>query len=234
MGIATLSRGLADRARAGQHIVLWGPRGSGKSTLLGAIERRIGSTPSARTDRTATLEDVTGALERAYPRTPTRGVPRKVARVRLWVAADRDPAVLLLDHATGIGTAMKGWLRRLRGGIAGIVLAVDVDSSRERAALRRFRLGSAAVRIPRLSSPLAATLRRREWAEQRLPELPTVVARALLRGAQGRPGWIVLCSSLAADPRYWRAGALSSAILRTDTEMALRGAPFGGGRGAAD
>jgi hypothetical protein len=35
---------------------------------------------------------------------------------------------------------MKGWLRRLRGGVVGVVLAVDVDSPREREWLRGMRI----------------------------------------------------------------------------------------------
>ena len=219
-----LSRTLAGRALAGEHIVLWGPRGAGKSTLLQAVESHLEGRRFARTATTQSLDDITKALERAYPDTATVGVGRRVARARLWAVADREPAVLLLDHASSLGTAMKGWLRRLRGGVAGVILAVDVDSPRERGTLRPFRIGSAALRMPALSPQTLAVLLRREWRRCGLFELSAPIARSLARSARGRPGWIIACASLAAgNASYCRDGSLRLGTLKIDTEMVVRG-----------
>ena len=147
-----IAQDLADRLTRGEHLVLWGPIGSGKTTLLAAIRRRIADRACASAPVTQSLDDITQAFERAFPGVPTQGIPRRAARARLWRAADRAPAVLLLDHVGMVNTAMKGFLRRLRGGIAGVLLVFDIDSPRERARLRTQHLGCLSVRIPALPS----------------------------------------------------------------------------------
>jgi hypothetical protein len=46
--------------------------------------------------------------------------------------------------------------------------------------------------------------------------------RQLVHTAQGRPGWIVLCTTLMSDARYWHDGHLYPSLLCTDTEITLR------------
>jgi hypothetical protein len=99
---------------------------------------------------------------------------------------------------------MKGWLRRLRGGVAGVMLAVDVDSPRERERLRALKIGSIASRMPP-TAPLSAPAQ-----------------RTLVRAARGRPGWLLRCVELASDSRYWDDERLKTGTLVLDTEMRLR------------
>jgi hypothetical protein len=226
LGIAALSRIVARRALAGQHLVLWGPQGSGKTTLLKAVETRLTETPCARTSRTASLDDISRALERAYPGTATKGVRRRVARARLFAAADQRRGVLLLDHAHIGGTAMKGWLKRLRGGVVGIVLAVDVENARQRRALSPYAFGTATLRMPALAPRHLRRLLRSDWDRRTLPLLSSQDQRALVAAAQGRPGWILHCTALAADPRYWMGDRLRTSLLCTDTLMLVQGCPF--------
>lgn len=222
LGIRRLSGTLSRRLLAGEHLVLWGPTGSGKTTLLTAIESEIRARPCARTLQTRSLDDITCALERAYPNVETGGISRRAARGRLWWAADREPLVLLLDNVGHVGTAMKGFLRRLRGGIAGVMLAVDVDSPRERARLREQHLGYQTLRMPRLAGRALRVLLTTQWAARELLTLPAPVRRQLIRAAHGRPGWLILCAELARDPMYWHGNTVQAAILALDTELRLR------------
>ena len=222
LGIRKLSFCLARRLLAGEHLVLWGPTGSGKTTLLTAIESRVLGRPCGRTLQTQSLDDITCALERAYPNVATRAVSRRTARERLWWAADRDPVVLLLDDVGHVGTAMKSFLRRLRGSIAGVMLAVDVDSSRERGRLREQHLGCQTLRMPPFPSRAQRALLETRWAARELPALPVTIRRQLIRAARGRPGWIITCADLASDRTYWRGDTAQSAVLALDTELRLR------------
>jgi hypothetical protein len=67
--------------------------------------------------------------------------------VPLRMTADRVPGVLLLDHTREVTTAMIGFLRRLRGGIVGTLLVVDVDSDFERDRLCDWRRHTRCVRM---------------------------------------------------------------------------------------
>ena len=120
---SVLAAELAASLLRGRHLVLWGPRGAGKSTLLNAVLRELGNTHSALSPATGSLDDITRALERAYKETRTSGISRRAARSRLWWAADAAPGCILRDHVTRVPSAMKGCLRRLRGGVVGVILA---------------------------------------------------------------------------------------------------------------
>jgi energy-coupling factor transporter ATP-binding protein EcfA2 len=206
----------------GEHLVLWGPIGSGKTTLLVAIQGRIADRACASVPLTQSLDDITQALERAFPGVPTQGIPRRVARTRLWRAADRAPAVLLLDHVGIVSTAMKGFLRRLRGGIAGVLLVFDIDSPRERARLRAQHLGCLSVRIPALPSRVQRGLLVAHWPEHERPHPGPAVVRLLIRAARGRPGWMIVCAQEASKPKYWGAGRLKARALALDAELHIR------------
>jgi hypothetical protein len=117
---------------------------------------------------------------------------------------------------------MTGFLRRLRGGIAGVVLAVDVETERERQRLRQRQLGTSDVAMPPMTTHRLRGLLRARIAELDIPHLAPEHERRLLRAARGRPGWIVRCAQLLAHRRYWRHGTLYVSVLCTDTEIALR------------
>jgi hypothetical protein len=203
-------------------LILYGPRGAGKSSLVGELGvqcRAIGISCGVA-PRTIGLPDIVSALAEAYPGTDIAGMGRKAARVHLRLVADALPGVLLLDHATRMTTAMLGYLRRLRGGIAGTLLVVDVDSLRERERLRDWHAGALSIRMPLMPNRdlhqvlLAAT--------HDLPEIESRTLRQIVRMARGRIGWIRECARRLQMQEYWRDDRLHLAVLCMDIEMALR------------
>lgn len=222
--LSELTAQLATRLLRGEHLTLWGPRGSGKSAVLAQVQARLGAAaaPRAYSISTATLDDITQTLERAYPGVDTREVGRRTARFRLWNAADRRAGVLLLDHFHCNGSAMVSFLRRLHGKIAGVLTAVDVDDERERNRMRPWRYGAMSVRMP-----LATAMQLRRLLDERcrclrLPPFEAQAAHKLVEAARGRPGWIVMCTDLARDSRYWcKHGPLVS-VMCVDAEAAVR------------
>jgi predicted ATPase len=215
---------LGMRLRAGSHLILFGPRGVGKSTLLTVLQEdnRAAGAPCGLSQATSGLADIVGALARAYPGIDIDGLSRRVAKARLRSAADRMSGVLLLDHATTVTTAMLGYLRRLRGGIAGALLVADVDTEHERERLRAWHIGALSVRMPltsdrQLHQMLTAALRAGGF-----PELDPSLAQQIAHAARGRVGWLVDCIARMGEDEYWRDGRLHLAALCTDTEIALR------------
>jgi energy-coupling factor transporter ATP-binding protein EcfA2 len=215
---------LVSRLQDGEHIVLYGPRGSGKSTLLQDLHAAIASraVPCALAPATAHLDDITRALESAYPEVDTAALARRRARARLRGAADRNEGVLLLDHVTAVSTAMIGFLRRLRGGIAGVVLAVDIETEREFQRLRNRQLGTSTLAMPRLATRGLRRLFRTHCADLDIPRIARRQEGQILRAARGRPGWIMQCARLIDHNRYWRDRHLYVTVLCTDTEILLR------------
>jgi len=222
--IRSLRSDLLARLRHGEHLMLYGPRGSGKSTLLAELETHLirAGTPCARVASTCCLNDITRALEQAYPRVDTQEVARRTARARLWRAADVRGGVLLLDHLTDVSNAMVGFLRRLHGGVAGVLLAVDVEVERERQRMKPWRVGALSVRMPPTSASRLRQLLRSSCADRHLPLPGPQVERRLLRAARGRPGWILQCVQLQTREQYWHDDRLCVALLCTDSEIALR------------
>jgi predicted ATPase len=215
---------LGKRLRAGSHLILFGPRGAGKSTLLTALQEanRALGVPCGLSRATSGLADVVDALAGAYPSIDIEGLDRRAAKARLRSAADTIPGVLLLDHATTVTSAMLGYLRRLRGGIAGALLVADVDTEREHERLRAWHIGALSVRMPlasdrRLRQMLTSALR-----GGGLPELEPKTARQIAAAARGRIGWLVECIERMRSQEYWRDGRLHLAAICTDTELALR------------
>ena len=222
--LSELTAQLATRLLRGEHLTLWGPRGSGKSTVLAQVQARLGAAaaPSAYSISTATLDDITQALERAYPGVDTLEVGRRTARFRLWNAADRRAGVLLLDHFHCNGSAMVSFLRRLHGKIAGVLTAVDVDNEKERNRMRPWRYGAMSVRMP-----LATALQLRRLLDERCRRLRLLpfnahVARRLVEAARGRPGWVVKCTDLARESRYWCEHGPLVSVICVDAEAAVR------------
>lgn len=147
---------------------------------------------------------------------PVSGGPRTPNRLRV-----------LLDHVTRVPTAMKGWLRRLRGGVVGVVLAVDVDSPRERERLRGLKIGCMSMRMPPTASRTLTRLLVHSWKTRTALPLSASARGRLVRAARGRAGWIMQCAALSADPRYWLDGRLRVHVLTLDTEMRLRTVDMG-------
>ena len=218
--IADLER----RLRNGEHLALYGPRGSGKSTVLLELQARLNraGVPCALCESTTSLDHITRALQRAYPGVETLEVTRRTARARLWMAADQDAGVLLLDHLSDVSNQMVSFLRRLHGRVIGALSAVDVDDVRERQAMKPWRYGAMSVRMPLTSKLRLKRLLRARCKSLRLPAPGVEVERRLLRAARGRPGWIVQCTELEREARYWHEQTLFVTVLCVDTEAAVR------------
>jgi energy-coupling factor transporter ATP-binding protein EcfA2 len=220
--VRKLRTDLIARLARGEHVVLYGPRGVGKTTLTQQLHSRFrrDQVPCALCKSTASLDDITRTMEAAYPQVDTHSVSRKTARARLWDAADRRGCILLLDHVTDVGTAMVGFGRRLRGGIAGVLYVVDVDVEREKQRMRRKRL-ALSVRMPPASMRRLRVLLRSRCAQRRLA-VDAKTERQILKAAKGRPGWIVQATRLMGQQRYWHEGHIYPTLLCTDTEITVR------------
>ena len=215
---------LEGRLRRGEHLALYGPRGAGKSTILGALEARMqrASIPCGLSLSTTSLDDITRALEQAYPGVLTAEIARRAVRSRLWLAADGARGVLLLDHLSDISNAMVGFLRRLHGGLVGALSAVDVDDERERQQMKPWRYGAMSVRMPLTPAARLRRVLQARWRALELPPLNEEQEHELANQARGRPGWIVRCAELAREERYWRSDRLLLSVLTIDTEVAVR------------
>jgi len=84
-------------------------------------------------------------------------------RGRLRNVADSLPGVLLLDHIRDVTTAMIGFFRRLRGGVAGILIIVDTDAEFERDRLVGWRRHASRVQMPLMSLGELEKLLDRAW-----------------------------------------------------------------------
>lgn len=220
-----LAADLERRLLHGEHLTLFGPRGSGKSTLLTKLHSRFiaAGVPCAYSAITTSLDDITRALEHAYPEVLTEKISRRAARSRLWLAADRRSGVLLLDHFSTATNAMVFLLKRLHGRIAGVLTAVDIDDQRERARIRRpSRYGAMSVHMPLTAARQLRRLLQALTGGLGLPPFAPAIEQRLLESARGRPGWIVKCMELAREPRYWCEHGLLVSTLCVDTEAAVR------------
>jgi hypothetical protein len=220
-----LATELERRLLRGEHLTLFGPRGSGKSTLLTKLHSRFAAAgiPCAYSSITTSLDDLTRALERAYPGVLTEEISRRAARARLWMAADQHSGVLLLDHFSSVTNAMVFLLKRLHGKIAGVLTAVDIDDQRERSRIRRpSRYGAMSVRMPLTPARQLRRLLYTLTGGLGLPPLAPGIEQKLLESARGRPGWIVKCMELASEPRYWCEHGLLVSTLCVDTDAAVR------------
>jgi energy-coupling factor transporter ATP-binding protein EcfA2 len=225
MALQALRKEILARLRRGDRVVLYGPRGSGKSTLLAQLRQDLvqAGVPCGCSLTTGHLEDITQALVRAYPYVDATEVKRRIARSRLWIAADHHGGVLLLDHVVDVSNAMVGFMRRMVGGIAGVLLTFDVDTERERRVIRPGRLGGLPLRMPETSAARLQLIWRRECRRHGISAVSAATQRRLLRTAAGRPGWVVQCAELAAQSHYWRDGCLALVnLLCSDTAIALR------------
>ena len=223
------SADLQTRVQQGSHLILYGPRGTGKSTMIQKLAEHYRSrgVPCGTSPSTTGLPDIGAALAEAYPNTRLDGIGRKNARTRLRSAADAHPGVVLLDHVTKMTMPMLGYLRRLRGGIAGTLLVVDVDSTREREGLRDWHAGALSVRMPLTPNFALDDFLVMQIQVSRLPSLDPRVRRQLVRHARGRIGWITECVRGLRERDYCSGGRLHVASLCIETEMALRQSRIG-------
>jgi hypothetical protein len=225
--LAGFESDLQRRLQAGEHILLFGPRGTGKSALLAALRERLQarSIPCALAPQTAALADIVQVCAQAYPRTAIRGLDRRAMATRLRLTAERTPGVLLLDHLRELTNAMIGFLRRLRGGVLGALLCVDVDAPFERERVLQWRRHALTERMPLMPTRNLQRLLLQLGADYGLPPMVAPQRKQLLNAARGRAGWLSECLRQMREPQYWRGGQLHLAALCTDSEIALRHRP---------
>jgi len=222
--LRVFSAELSARLRSGSHLILYGPRGSGKSTLLAAMrddyrERLI---PCAIAAQTSGLPDVVTALSQAYPEVDVEGLGRRAIGLRLRMTADRLSGVLLLDHTREVTTAMVGFLRRIRGGILGALIVVDIDSDFERERLRAWCRHAQCVRMPLITNRCLRHLLLSQCVASSLPAIESKGVHHIIQAARGRVGWLDECMRRLQMPKYWKGGHLHIGGLCTDTEIAIR------------
>jgi hypothetical protein len=179
-------------------------------------------TPCGIAPQTSRLPDIVAALADAYPGARVEGLGRRAAGVRLRLTADVEPGVLLLDHATMVTTAMLGYLRRLRGGIAGALVVVDVDSAREQNRMKGWRLGALSIRMPLRSNRDLRQLLLELTRANGTPALNPYQTQYITRMAHGRIGWLCECARRLQMQEYWRMDQLRLAQICMDTEFAIR------------
>ncbi|HZS41775.1 MAG TPA: ATP-binding protein [Polyangia bacterium] len=220
LGRTTLIASLWERARDGQTVLLHGPVGSGKTAILDELRRRAArlDVPCGISPQTATLGDLTRALTQAYPVVDPTGRTQRRLRSGLRLAIAARPGVLLLDHVVAAGAAVKGFLRSLRGTGLGVVLAGDVEHPRDHARLRALGLAYREIAIPPLDGRYCARLLA-DGAHALLVEGDRI---ALVRMAEGRPGWALAIARRLSDERYWSGDRVRLELLRADVSIALR------------
>jgi hypothetical protein len=205
------------RLRAGNTVLVWGPWGIGKSTwLAGLYERSVSEgVPCGLAPRTTSLHDVTEALARAYPGVSLTNRSQRQVRSALRMALEARPGILLLDDLREAGTAMRGFLRSLRGTGLGIAIAVDVEHPRDLARARRLGLAYHQRAIPPLRGEPLGALVARAWE----PTIHPSDRRALIRIASGRPGWVVRIAERLRDDAYWRGCRICCEKLSADVTL---------------
>jgi hypothetical protein len=209
----------------GRTILLLGPLGIGKTSVLTELCRRLAcrGVPCGFAPNTAHLADVTAALLRAHPGAATMELDQRHLRSRLRLAVEAEPGALLLDHVAHAGTAMKSFLRSLRGTGLGVVLAADVKNGRCHAMVRELHLAHLEIVAPPLSGPsMAALFRDLLTGCTSFETLHDDDRRRLLQLARGNPGRLVTYVHLLTDARYWRAGrVLVPTVDATATTLSL-------------
>jgi MoxR-like ATPase len=131
IGREKLVENVTDLVIGGAEVLLHGPMGIGKTTILEAVATRVRSTgrPCGFAPRTKGLGDVTGALAAAFPE--ANAPTQRRLRNMLLRHVEKRPAVLVLDHVLNAPTAMRSFLRSLRGNRTGVVFAFDVEHPRD-------------------------------------------------------------------------------------------------------
>jgi hypothetical protein len=209
---------LEDLGRQGYTVLVYGPLGIGKTSVLVELARRSQRKrrPCAFCPRTEHLAEVTAALARCYPEAATPRLQRH-RRSRLRLAVEDHPGLLLLDDFIYVGTALKGYLRSLRGTGLGVIIAADVDQPRDHVRLRQHGLAFRELALPPLRGSVMGRLLERELAKRTLPSpLAQEDRDALIRAAQGRPGWIARLVAGATEIRYWHESRLAVDVLVAD------------------
>lgn len=217
---------LEEEVLHGSTLLVLGPLGIGKSSILAELSSRLHDRgrPCGLARDTRCLGDITAALSSAYPSLGATSLTQRRLRSRLRLAVEDRPGALLLDHVSTAGTAMKGFLRSLRGTGLGVVLAVDAENRRDHAAARALHLTHMEITVPPLAGSTMATVLDALLARHVLPHpLCDDDRRRLLRLAKGNPGRLEMFTALLAEARFWRDGRVSISVVNgAALELVLR------------
>jgi AAA ATPase-like protein len=224
IGRKKIVEALVSLAGQGETVLVHGPRGIGKSAILAEVARKIRAAgkPCKVWPQTEAFGDVVLGLAEVYPDVQVVGRNHRQLRNAFRLAIEADPGVLILDHFTGTGTAMKGFLRHLRRSGLGILIAAEVDHPRDRARLRHMMLSPWEVPVPPLPPKhlrIAFDDALRDFAlPHPLDEAGTI---ALLGMTRGRPGWIRSALERLSVPRYWSNGKVLVDLLEIDVTIEI-------------
>jgi hypothetical protein len=224
LGRAEVVSTLETLALKGETVLVYGPVGIGKTAILAELKRRVErrGLPCGLAPRTERLQDITEALQRAYPDAAGRAHTQRAIRGSLRLATERTRGMLLLDQLLEVGTAAKGFLRSMRGTGLGVVMAADVEHPRDHARVRAWGLAYREHALEPLRGRCMRSLLDRRLIGRSLPgHLTDEDRQALLEIARGRPGWIDRLVASAADPRYWGAAGLLREVLHADISVAV-------------
>ncbi len=217
---------LEDLVRGGSTVLLLGPLGIGKSAVLTEVARRLRhhGTLCGSASTTRCLGDVTAALATAYPSVSDPSLTQRRLRSRLRLAVEAHPGALVLDHVTAAGTAMRGFLRSLRGTGLGVLLAADVENERDHIARRALHLSHLEIVVPPLPRSTMLAVLQAHLAGEVLPHpLLDDDRSGLLQLAKGNPGRLLSLVRLLAEERYWRDGrVLMGSLNGAALELVLR------------
>lgn len=211
---------LRERLLRGEQVVVQGPRGIGKTRLREALEAEYEEchVPCALASEVGALSDVTSALVDVYGESSYDGLTQRRIRARVRNVAEQRPGVLLLDHVTNVPTALRSFLRSLRGGPIGVAYFADVDTPAQHARLRGFHLGHIELAAPEISRRAL----RQMLVRGHIADDDGHAQESLVRKARGRPGFILACIELARDDHYWSEGRLLVTTLAGEAELVTR------------
>jgi hypothetical protein len=228
LGRSGLVHTVSDLALGGAEVLLYGPIGIGKTSILKAVAARTAAQgrPTAFAPETAGLKDVTRALAAAYP--DARGPTQRRLRSSLRQRIEERPCVIVLDHVLHGSTALRGFLRLLRGTKAGVLFGVDTDRATDHHRARSLRLAYREIHVPPLGRRSMRRLLDSELASASLC-LHAEDREDLLDLARGRPGWIVWSVRRLAECEFWRGDRVRLSHLRVElsTDVLRRYLPHG-------
>jgi hypothetical protein len=205
-----------------QAVLLYGPVGIGKTCILETIRQAVAEMhkPWGFAGKTWTLSDLTNALLMAYPCAREEGMSQHQVRSALRAAIDGNPGVLFLDHVHNPGAQFKGLLRKLRYDGMGMLIAADSEGPEDHARLRSMHITWREAAVHPLPNRHIRHIFKNLISDRPLPGLLKSSDReALVKMAQGRPGWMHMISDRLQKSEFWCNGDVLLANMRISIMM---------------